>query len=131
MRRWYEIASLVWGVCGLLLIGCGSVEMEEPIEQEHEESTDSACLNCNQDEVDEEEQDLAPTSSVRRFLEELCFTVTSTTTKWRAFLVKNLTHSSVLITQSCVETNSACTALEAEILPDRLEQWRRQPSGAW
>ena len=100
MRRWYEIASLVWGVCGILLVGCGPIEMEVHTEQGHHESPDSACLNCNQDEVDEEEPDIAPSTSVRAFPEELMFygDFHRNEEMESTVVVKNQTYSSVLIT---------------------------------
>ncbi len=116
MRRWYEIASLVWGVCGVLLIGCGPIEMEEHTEREHYESVDSACLNCNQDEAGEEEQDLAPTSSVRAFPEELMFygDFHQNNEMESVVSVKNLTHSSVLITAVYVVGDTSMYGAQAE-----------------
>ena len=100
MRRWYETVSLVWGVCGVLLIGCGPIEMEALGEHGQYESSDSACLNCNQNEDNEEEHDLTPSSSVRAFPEELMFfgDFQQNQEMEGAVSVQNLTHSAVLIT---------------------------------
>ena len=116
MRRWHEIESLVWGVCGILLIGCGPIEIEEPVQEEQHESPDSACLNCNQDDVDEEEQELTPSSSVRAYPEELMFygDLQRNQEMESVVSVKNLTHSSVLVTAVYVVGNTSMYGSDAE-----------------
>ena len=116
MRRWYEIASLVWGVCGILLIGCGPIEIEDHAEDRHYESPDSACLNCNQTEEDEEEQEIPPASSVRAFPEELMFYGDFQRNEEMVSVVsvKNQTYSSVLITAVYVVGSTSMYGSDAE-----------------
>ena len=116
MRRWYEIVSLVWCVCGLLLIGCGPIPVEEHTEHGQYESSDSGCLNCNQNEEDEEELDIAPASSVRAFPEELMFygDFQQNEQMESVVSVKNQTHSSVLITAVYVVGDNSMFGAQAE-----------------
>ena len=116
MRRWYEIASLVWVGCGCLLIGCGSVEMEELEPTEFSSEENSACLNCNQDDEEEETQDLSPSAAVRAFPEELMFygDFHDSEALESIVSVKNQTHSSVLVTAVYVVGDSSMYGADAE-----------------
>ena len=116
MRRWYGIASLVWGVSGSLLIGCGSLEVEEFERHEEPESSNPACLNCNHNQEDDEEEDIGPTSSVRAFPEELMFygDFQHNQEMESAVSVKNQTNSAVLITAVYIVGDSSMYGNGAE-----------------
>ena len=115
MRRWYEKVGWVGCVGVALLTACGPAWVEEPLGNGSQESADSTCLNCNQDDEEEQEPDLTQTVSVRAYPEELMFFGDfQTTTELEGLVaVKNQTHSAVLVTAVYVGSDTTVYGTDA------------------
>jgi hypothetical protein len=115
MRRWYEKTGLVSWVCVALLMACGPGWVEEPIGEGSRESPDSTCLNCNQDDEEEEEQDLTHVAAVLVYPEELMFFGDFQTTVEieGSVSVKNQTNSAVWITAVYVGSDTTIYGVDS------------------
>ena len=106
---------MVWWVCVALLTACGPAWVEEPIGDGSQGPQDSTCLNCNQDDEQEEEQDLTQSVSVRAYPQELMFFGDFQTTVdiEGSVSVKNQTHSAVLITDVYIDSGTTIYGVDA------------------